>query len=82
MLDTRTYSTGINLQIQSALLAALEILVEGNMLLRNHSTVMFEILFPIFSGVCYFSLACYYQSPLLFECQDVVWSRCETEPAD
>lgn len=55
MLDTRTYSTGINLQIQSALLAALEILVESNMLLRNHSAVMFEILFLYFQVCVIFS---------------------------
>lgn len=55
MPDTRTYSTGINLQIQSALLAALEILVEGNVFLRNNSAVMFEILFPHFQVCVIFS---------------------------
>lgn len=55
VLDTRTYSTGINPQIQSALLAALEILVEGNVFLRNNSAVMFEILFPYFQLCVIFS---------------------------
>lgn len=57
VLDTQTAHTHrmvISLYIQSALLAALEIFVEGYVLLRDMSAVMFEILFPRCPGVCYF----------------------------
>lgn len=40
--------TLMSLDTQSALLAALEIFVEGNLLLRDNSVLMVEILFPDF----------------------------------
>lgn len=55
MLDIHTQGMDISLYNQSALLAALEIFVEGNVLLRDTSAVMFEILFPDVQ-VCFFSV--------------------------
>lgn len=57
MLDTNTQVWYISLYNQSARLAALEIFVGGQMLLRDTSAVMFEILFPKVEVWVIFSLS-------------------------